>query len=116
MKFSEISLWETQAESKAVLMPSMLGPTNLPPIESALMGTPSLVSIDHDYDQPEFLEFLEVLGPLKPTDWANSMEAHLRDQRTKQPPLDLELFLPNFQNFQRVFEEIRTILVSANGG
>lgn len=40
------------ASATAVVMPSYLGPTNLPPLEAAAMGVRSIVSDVHHFDEP----------------------------------------------------------------
>jgi glycosyltransferase involved in cell wall biosynthesis len=58
--------------SIAVLMPSLLGPTNLPPLEALAHGKPAIVSSVHDFE-PEIQSRLIVLNPSEPSDWAHEM-------------------------------------------
>ena len=51
--------------SVAVVMPSMLGPTNYPPLEALNLGTPALISTAHHFDNHDLpLTFVDPLDPL----------------------------------------------------
>lgn len=58
--------------SKGLLMPSLLGPTNIPPLEAMMLGIPSLVSDVHHFDFYEDSLITFIPGN-KPNLWANEM-------------------------------------------
>lgn len=47
---SRVTLEGLVRGSRGVLMPSLLGPSNLPPLEAALVGVPSVMSSAHDME------------------------------------------------------------------
>jgi hypothetical protein len=49
-------------------MPSLLGPTNLPPLEAVYLGKPVFVSTNHKYD-PSLINFFNFVDPYAPEDW-----------------------------------------------
>jgi len=58
--------------SIAVVMPSLLGPTNYPPLEALRRGKPALVSHIHEFDQiPN--SGLVVIDGVSPSAWAEKM-------------------------------------------
>jgi glycosyltransferase involved in cell wall biosynthesis len=58
--------------SKAVLMPSLVGPTNLPPLEACLLGVPAIVSDIHSFDEESARHFLHV-DAFDPKAWADAI-------------------------------------------
>jgi glycosyltransferase involved in cell wall biosynthesis len=74
------------SKSLGVLMPSMLGPTNYPPLEALRLGVPSAVSTAHHFDEiPE--GSLAVIEPGNAEQWANEM-TRLSRSPSKVPALD----------------------------
>ena len=70
--------------SKGVLMPSLLGPTNYPPLEALRLGVPAVVSTAHRFDDSHKGAFVEVeAGEAK--EWAKEMK-RLLDAPTQQSP------------------------------
>lgn len=55
--------------SQGVVMPSKLGPSNLPPLESALLGVPSIVSPAHEMG--DLAENLTIVPDYTPKTWAH---------------------------------------------
>jgi glycosyltransferase involved in cell wall biosynthesis len=66
-----------------VVMPSFLGPTNIPPLEALLMGKPTVVSTAHSFD------FLPKDAPITFAD-ANSAEEWAQAIRRNLGPLDFD--------------------------
>jgi len=56
----------------ALVMPSLLGPTNLPPIEAALLGVPSIVSDAHYFDE-NLDDYVTTVSALDVDAWAQEM-------------------------------------------
>lgn len=44
-------LAQLMRDARAVLMPSLIGPTNIPPLEAVASGTPTIVSDAHHFDE-----------------------------------------------------------------
>lgn len=59
-------------ESLAVVMPSLLGPTNYPPLEALRLGKPALVSSVHEFDEITS-NGLIIVGQNSPSMWAKRM-------------------------------------------
>jgi len=70
--------------SAAVVMPSLLGPTNYPPLEALKRGKPALVSHVHEYDEePE--SGLVVLDGFDSSSWAQAMSDVLKGRVDNKP-------------------------------
>jgi glycosyltransferase involved in cell wall biosynthesis len=68
------------SKSKALAMPSRLGPTNLPPLEAILLGVPAVVSDAHKFDAYP-VEMITFCDPDSPDQWAEAIHAStLRNQ------------------------------------
>jgi glycosyltransferase involved in cell wall biosynthesis len=74
------------SHSQGVLMPSMLGPTNYPPLEAARLGVRSIVSTVHHFDQGD-LQFT-FLNPLDPPAWAEEFARVLAKRSDASDSLD----------------------------
>jgi len=74
------------ANCEAVVMPSLLGPTNLPPLEAGLLGVPSIVSDAHFFDGDESAS-MTVVKSLDPQAWADAIKAVLQ-KKTQSLALD----------------------------
>jgi glycosyltransferase involved in cell wall biosynthesis len=67
--------------ASAIVMPSMLGPTNYPPLEALKLGIPALVSTAHHFDEvPE--GYFCALDPHDPSRWAEEMTKALALQKS----------------------------------
>lgn len=76
------------AGSRGVLMPSLLGPTNYPPLEALRLGVPSVVSTAHHFDAiPESV--FRIADPQVAAQWAEHM-AQLMSASAVSPGADLE--------------------------
>jgi len=77
--------------SQAVVMPSLLGPTNYPPLEALRRGTHALVSEVHDFDFGSHVGLISI-NSSSPSRWAAEMssrlDSHVGDSvaRFDQPP------------------------------
>ena len=60
------------SQSLGVLMPSMLGPTNYPPLEALRLGVPSVVSTAHHFDEIPAGALVEI-EPGNAEQWAKEM-------------------------------------------
>jgi glycosyltransferase involved in cell wall biosynthesis len=66
--------------SKGLVMPSRLGPTNLPPLEALSLGVPVAVSDAHQFEN-DVMGHLIVCRPESPSEWALAIKSMiLRDQ------------------------------------
>ena len=67
-------------DARALVMPSLLGPTNIPPLEALALGTPAIVSDVHNYGT--FVDELLTRVPAMDADqWALAIETALRGER-----------------------------------
>ena len=64
------------AGAKAVVMPTFLGATNLPPLEAAFLGVRSIVSDVHHFDET-ISDYLRVVPPGESNRWADTMIGEL---------------------------------------
>lgn len=71
--------------SRALVMPSLLGPTNLPPLEAVAMGVPAIVSDIHEFDG-DLMACFTVTRADSPSDWAAAIkDAVLRQNEARLP-------------------------------
>lgn len=83
---SNIELAGLMNDAVCVVFPSQLGPSNLPPLEAALLGTKSLVSGVHT--DPRLRHPLITTVPTQnPEDWAMAMLGALANQEIRFEPL-----------------------------
>lgn len=66
----------------ALVMPSFLGPTNIPPLHALAVGTPAIVSDFHVFD-PVIQSRLVTVPPDQPALWANEMLRTVHQKRQK---------------------------------
>lgn len=66
----------------ALVMPSLLGPTNLPPLEALQLGVPTIVSDEHNFGL-ELDAYVRKVPALDIDGWANEIQTAL--QEPKQP-------------------------------
>jgi glycosyltransferase involved in cell wall biosynthesis len=64
------------AHAELLAMPSLLGPTNLPPLEALGLGTRVIISTAHDYGRPE-LEGVLTVPALDVNAWAAAISSSL---------------------------------------
>ena len=74
------------SQSLGVLMPSMLGPTNYPPLEALRLGVPSVVSTAHHFDEMPKGGLVKIEAG-NAEQWANEM-TRLSRSPSKVPALD----------------------------
>lgn len=84
---SEDEVTWLMANSLAVVMPSVLGPTNYPPLEAQLLGVPAIVSDAHFFDEPS-LDSLIIVSAHDPKAWATEIE-RVTNGREQGPAIDL---------------------------
>jgi glycosyltransferase involved in cell wall biosynthesis len=68
--------------ASAIVMPSMLGPTNYPPLEALKLGVPALVSTAHHFDEIPEGYFL-TLDPHDKSVWAEEMAKALTLRKSR---------------------------------
>jgi glycosyltransferase involved in cell wall biosynthesis len=71
-----------------LVFPSSLGPSNLPPLEAAMLGTPSLISNVHQ-DPALENQFVTVVPQQIVEDWANAMISTLSNESIVREPISL---------------------------
>lgn len=79
---SDIEMTELIQSAKAVVMPSLLGPTNLPPLEALGLGTHAIISDVHEFPF-EIQEMMTTVPALDASKWAEAMAEIL-----EKPPLN----------------------------
>ena len=93
----------------AVLMPSALGPTNLPPLEALIEKTRAIVSDSHFYP-PHIAQELIVAKTFDPYDWAEQMEYILGNKEEMNFSFDYITELEKSKKqILEVLEDFRTV-------
>ena len=69
-----------------LVFPSQLGPSNMPPLEAALLGTPALISNVH-FDPLLNHPLIRLVSSQNPKDWANEMLRVLSSPKSTITPL-----------------------------
>lgn len=95
--------------SIAVVMPSLLGPTNLPPLEAELLGVPAIVSDAHFFDGDKSAS-ITVVEALDPECWASAISEVLRHTRPRRAPVEAGLIDETKNALRKVLEYCRVIL------
>jgi glycosyltransferase involved in cell wall biosynthesis len=72
--------------SKGLVMPSLLGPTNLPPLEALALGVPVAVSDVHQFDE-DLMRHLTLCGADSPSDWLVAIKAMILTENGSSPEL-----------------------------
>lgn len=83
---SECELGNLMKNASCIVFPSQLGPSNLPPLEAAKLGTPSLISnvhVDKNLDNP----LIETVQYQNPSSWAQKIVEVLT--RKKIPSINI---------------------------
>ncbi len=93
-----------------LLMPSHLGPTNLPPLEALHFGTPVAVSDSHHFD-PRIQELLMIRKSDVPEDWEEFFDRRILIQRINPTPTRLLLERIRKENVEKWRQVIDKILV-----
>lgn len=91
----EETLLSLMANSSAVVMPSKLGPTNIPPLMALALGVPAIVSNAHKFD-PEVQSRLQVVSSDTRAEWAEKIASSLQG-KVKSQPFNLGLGKPTAQ-------------------
>lgn len=90
----------------AVLMPSLLGPTNYPPLEALRRGTPAIVSDAHYFDFGD-AEGLKVVDRFSPELWAGHMYELLSS--AKPPSFTPPTAMDSVEVFRQVFSKFLNV-------
>ena len=69
---SSSELAELMMDAHCLVFPSQLGPSNMPPLEAASLGTPVLISNTH-FDPLLKHPLIHTVGSQDPNDWAKEM-------------------------------------------
>jgi len=75
---SDHLLTHLMMSAACVVMPSRLGPTNIPPLEALLMGKPTIVSTAHKFDHLPNDAPIKLADADVPEVWAQSIKAFLK--------------------------------------
>lgn len=86
--------------ARALVFPSALGPSNLPPLEAALLGTPSLIGSVH-HDPALINDYITVVESGSVDAWT----AAIQDLLTKPKPARIETLI-KYENVGLVVQEI----------
>lgn len=103
---TEPELRDLVSRATAVLMPSLLGPTNVPPVEALSLGTRVIASDAHHFEE-EWAESIWLARALDYEEWANLMKKALSGSPIQPAVLDLQT--PR-QVLQRALEEYQNVL------
>ncbi len=85
-----------------LVMPSLLGPTNIPPLQALSVGTPAIVSDAHKFDAPAQQQMI-VLGTDSPNSWAKAMSQLIGQNKTKPYVEDIRLAREELARVYSVF-------------
>lgn len=94
------------SHARFVVFPSMLGYTNLPPLESLLLGTPVLVSDVHSYDFVLPEEYFLKVPSLDVEKWTDAMLQILSRPKIAFTSEDLPNFLPDVKKVREIFSPV----------
>jgi hypothetical protein len=89
-------------------MPSLLGPTNLPPLQALELGTPAIVSDAHAFDDVA-QGMMTVVPALASDAWARALISSLGAPRPKAFHRDHELTVFRLENLFARFDAIRAL-------
>ena len=88
-------------DAHCVVFPSQLGPSNLPPLEAALLGTKSLISNVH-FDPLLVHPLIRTVASQNADEWAMEMLRTLEDIDTEFEPL----IQPNSNFVSQIYESL----------
>lgn len=94
------------SHARFVAFPSMLGYTNLPPLESLLLGTPVLVSDVHSYDFEIPKEYFAKVPSLDVEKWAEAMRHLMSRPKIVFNLEDLPNFIPDAKKAHEIFKPV----------
>ena len=83
---SSSELTELMRAAYCLVFPSQLGPSNMPPLEAASLGTPTLISNIH-FDPLLKHPLVHTVSTQDPSDWANEMLRILLSPKSATTPL-----------------------------
>jgi glycosyltransferase involved in cell wall biosynthesis len=98
----------------ALAMPSLLGPTNLPPLEALLHGKPVVVSDVHNFNGLEGYPVHRALAT-SPEDWADKLQLALAEKPFDPAPLKKKLEASARQSLMAAVESAVTRTRRARG-
>lgn len=98
----------------ALAMPSLLGPTNLPPLEALLHGKPVVVSDVHNFNGLEGYPVHRALAT-SPEDWADKLQLALAERPFDPAPLKKKLEASARQSLMAAVESAVTRTRRARG-
>ena len=98
--------------SVALVMPSLLGPTNLPPLEALQLGTPAVVSDNHRFG-PEIDSKLRIVPALDFESWADEIRVLVDQPRAGRLQIDERGTL---ESLSSVFKQIQIFLDVVGSG
>lgn len=92
--------------ARFVAFPSRLGHTNLPPLESLLLGTPVIASDVHSYDFEIPENYLLKVPSLDVEKWTEAMRQILSRPKIVFTSDDLPTFIPDARKVREIFSQI----------
>ena len=95
-------------------MPSLLGPTNLPPLEALLHGKPVVVSDAHCFNSLEGYPVYKALAN-SPEDWADKLQLALAEKPFDPAPLKKNLATAASKSLRAAIESAVTRTRKARG-
>ena len=85
---SDERLFSLMQHALCLVFPSSLGPSNLPPLEAAMLGTPSLISNVHQ-DPALQNQYISVVPDQSVEAWCDAMSAALSNEPAVREPVSL---------------------------
>jgi len=95
--------------SESVVMPSLLGPTNLPPLEAGLLGVPAIVSNAHFFDCDQSAN-LTVVEAHDPRAWARAINFTLEGSPQKVALDEAKILQESNQKLRNLLETCKGVL------
>lgn len=102
---SRTKLLELVKGSSGLLMPSMLGPSNLPPLEAALLGVPAILSDSHSME--DLMSGGTYVDVFDEDAWANAMRALLRGEVSAGTIADIDAVSLLEQSLRRTRDHLQ---------
>lgn len=102
---SRTKLLELVKGSSGLLMPSMLGPSNLPPLEAALLGVPAVMSDNHSME--DLISGGSYVGVFDVNAWANAMSSLLRGEVSPGTLVEIDVSSLLEQSLRRTGDQLQ---------
>lgn len=99
--------------ARALVMPTLLGPTNYPPLEALELGTPSILSDAHQFDF-EVPSSWRVVPAQSPQAWATALLDPPKSPQTTANLQTAQHYKQEFLTILSEFEDLRSLEIEPN--